>query len=125
MRYLLLVWVDEEAEAAELPPGTIETWMDDVQGSGIRLVGGALDAPARSTLVRERGGELLVTDGPFAESKEWIGGFDLLECDSLDEALGVARRHPMVALGSIELRPIVSLGIPSEERVVASDGVKA
>jgi hypothetical protein len=74
-------------------------------------------------VVRERGGELIVTDGPFAESREWVGGFDVLECDSADQALEVARRHPMVALGAIELRPIVGLGIAGEERVIASEEV--
>jgi hypothetical protein len=123
MRYLLLVWVDAAAEAAELPPGTVARWMDDVQGRRIRLVGGALEATAQSLVVRERGGELLVTDGPFAESREWVGGFDVLECDTIDEAVDVARRHPMVALGAIELRPIIGLGIPGEERVIASEEV--
>lgn len=123
MRYLLLVWVDEAAVAAELPPGTVETWMADVQDRRIRLLGGALETTAQSTVVRERGGELIVSDGPFAESREWIGGFDVLECDSVVEAVEIARRHPMVALGAIELRPIVGLGIPGEERVIASEEV--
>ena len=119
MRYLLLVWVDETAEAAELPPGPVGTWIDDVQGRGLRLIGGPLGPTESSTVVRERGGEVLVTDGPFAESREWIGGFDVLECRDFEDALRAARRHPMVGLGSIELRPIGSLGVPGEERVLA------
>ena len=55
--------------------------------------------------MRVRDGELLVTDGPFTESKEWIAGFDILECDDLDEAIEVASRHPMARGGRIELRP--------------------
>ena len=120
MRYLLLVWVDEAAEAAELPTGAVGAWIDDVQGRGLRLVGGPLRPTTSSTVVRERGGELLVTDGPFVESREWIGGFDVLECRDFDEALRAARQHPMVGLGSIELRPIGSLGVPGEERVLAT-----
>ena len=120
MRYLLVVWVDEAAEAAELPTGAVGAWIDDVQDRGLRLVGGPLGPMSSSTVVRERGGELLVTDGPFVESREWIGGFDVLECHDLDEALRVARRHPMVGLGSIELRPIGSLGVPGEERMLTT-----
>ena len=119
MRYLLLVWVDETAEAAESPLDAVATWIDDVQGRGLRLIGGPLGPTSSSTVVRERGGKLLVTEGPFAESREWIGGFDVLECRDFEEALRVARRHPMVGLGSIELRPIGSLGVPGEERVLA------
>ncbi len=120
MRYLLLVWVDESAEAAELPTSAVGAWIEDVQGRGLRLIGGPLGPTSSSTVVRERGGELLVTDGPFAESREWIGGFDVLECRDFDEALRAARQHPMVGLGSIELRPIGSLGVPGEERVLAA-----
>jgi hypothetical protein len=119
MRYLLLVWVDEAAEAAELPTGAVGAWIDDVQGRGLRLIGGPLGPTSASTVVRERDGELLVTDGPFAESREWIGGFDVLECRDFDDALRAARRHPMVGLGTIELRPIGNLGVPGEERVLA------
>ena len=118
MRYLLMVWVDEAAEAADLPADAVGTWIDDVQGRGQRLIGGPLAPTTESRVVRERGGELLVTDGPFAESREWIGGFDVLECDDWEDALRAARRHPMVALGAIELRPIGSLGVPGEERVL-------
>ena len=119
MRYLLLVWIDEVAESAEPPRGAVGAWIDDVQGRGLRLIGGPLGPTSASTVVRERGGELLVTDGPFAESREWIGGFDVLECRDFDEAVRAARQHPMVGLGTIELRPIGSLGVPGEERVLA------
>jgi len=91
MRYLLLVWVDETAEAAESPLNAVATWIDDVQGRGLRLIGGPLGPTSSSTVVHERGGKLLVTDGPFAESREWIGGFDVLECRDFEEALRAAR----------------------------------
>jgi len=55
--------------------------------------------------VRVRGGEALISDGPFAETKEQIGGFDILECASLDEALEVAGKHPVARFGAIDLRP--------------------
>ena len=52
-----------------------------------------------------RSGELLVTDGPFTETKDWIAGFDILECDDLDEAIEIAAKHPMARAGRLELRP--------------------
>ena len=58
--------------------------------------------PRRSRVSR---GQLLVTDGPFTESKEWIAGFDILECDDLDEAIAIAARHPQANGGKLELRP--------------------
>ncbi len=57
-------------------------------------------------IVRVRGGELLVSDGPFAETKEQMGGFDIIECASLDEAVEIAARHPAAASGTIEIRPL-------------------
>ena len=61
---------------------------------------------ADARTVRLRQGRLLVTDGPFAETKEWIAGFDLLECASLAEAIRIASRHPMARFGRIEVRPL-------------------
>ena len=58
-----------------------------------------------ATTVRVRKGEVLITDGPFTESKEWIAGFDILECEDLDEAIEIASRHPMARNGRLELRP--------------------
>ncbi len=55
--------------------------------------------------MRRRGGKVIVTDGPFAETHEWIAGFDILECENLEEAIEIASRHPMSTSGIIELRP--------------------
>jgi hypothetical protein len=71
--------------------------------------GSVLGAASAATTVRVRGGDLLVSDGPFAETKEVIVGFDILECADLDEAIDVARAHPMAWSGRIELRPFVAL----------------
>jgi hypothetical protein len=57
--------------------------------------------------IRRRNGKVIVTDGPFAETKEWIAGFDLLECANLDEAIEVASQHPMARFGRLELRPLM------------------
>jgi hypothetical protein len=56
--------------------------------------------------VKIRGGELLVSDGPFTETKEYVAGFDVLDCADLDEAIDVASKHPMAKAGALELRPI-------------------
>jgi hypothetical protein len=113
MKYLLLVcWDAGRMNAQEEPdPGTTEEkegfpWLDDLQERGIWLTGDQLAPPRRAQSVRVRGGKRLVTDGPFAESKEAVGGFDLIECDSLEEAVEIAGRHPIAEFGTIEVRPL-------------------
>ena len=69
------------------------------------LIGDRLRPTSDATTIRVRSGELLVTDGPFTESKEWIVGFDILECDDLDEAIEIASKHPVARSGRIEIRP--------------------
>ncbi|TMC05007.1 MAG: hypothetical protein E6J41_23465 [Chloroflexi bacterium] len=73
----------------------------------VRLLGSELRLTRDSTSVRVRDGELLLTDGPFAEAKEQMAGFDLLECADLDEAIEVASKHPVARFGRVELRPLV------------------
>jgi hypothetical protein len=75
----------------------------------VRLQGSALGPVTDATTVRVREGEVLISDGPFAEAKEQIGGFDILECADLDEALEVASKHPVARYGSIEVRPFREL----------------
>ena len=72
---------------------------------GIRLTGDRLRPPTDATTVRVRGGETMVTDGPYAETKEQMGGFDIIECGDLDEAIEIAARHPIAPYGMIEVRP--------------------
>ena len=74
----------------------------------------------RLATVRVRAGKTLVSDGPFAESKEWIAGFDLLDCASLDEAIAIASRHPMARFGSIELRPFWPIDVEEDPRARAA-----
>jgi hypothetical protein len=114
MKYLLLVcWDKERMEAQTEPePGAALAeeepfpWVDDLQAQGIWLTGDQLAPPRRARTVRVRKGERLVTDGPFAETKEAIGGFDLLECGSLEEAVEIAASHPVAQTGTIEVRPL-------------------
>jgi hypothetical protein len=104
MKYLLMICVDEpfEADPADLDP---QPWVDEMAARGIRLTGDRLRPPADATTVRVRGGETVVTDGPYAETKEQMGGFDIIECRDLDEAIEVAAKHPMSRYGMIEVRP--------------------
>jgi hypothetical protein len=91
-------------DAAEIGPAT-DLWVKEMDGRGIRLFGNQLGQPDQARTVRGEGAQLLVTDGPFAETKEQIAGFDILECADLDEALEVAAEHPMAKFGMLELRP--------------------
>jgi hypothetical protein len=109
MKYLLLICVDEAVqlspeEGAAMGSAT-ESWVTEMDSRGVRLQGQQLRPVSDATTVRARGGEVLVSDGPFAETKEQIAGFDVLECSSLDEAIEVASRHPVAAIGTVEVRP--------------------
>ena len=105
MRYLMLVCVDESVEPTEeeaLPTA----WVEEMDGRGIRQFGSRLRPVSDATTVQVRGGEVLLSDGPFAETKEQVAGFDILECKDLDEAIEVASKHPAAAFGTIEVRPL-------------------
>jgi hypothetical protein len=102
---MLFIASDTQPDAEPLRPGELEAWIAEVDHSGIAKYGDRLRPVEDATTVRVRGGELLVTDGPFTESKEWIEGFDVLECDNLDVAIDFASRHPMARVGRIEIRP--------------------
>ncbi|MGI8768509.1 MAG: YciI family protein [Propionibacteriaceae bacterium] len=109
MKYLMFVCTDTDtdpvAEADREAAPEIEDWFGDVEVRGKWVTGDRLRPITDATTVRVRSGELLVTDGPFTESKECVVGFDVLECDDLDEALEIAARHPMAYGGRIEVRP--------------------
>ena len=98
----------EEAAAAraqEVPKW--EALMGELGPTGKLGFGSELDSPTTAKTVRVRDGETIVSDGPFAETKEQIGGVMVLTCDDLDEAIAIAARIPLVERGSVELRPLV------------------
>jgi hypothetical protein len=107
MKYMMFVTTDPETAADETGEGTldIETWVNTYDAAGKRVLGERLRPVEDSTTVRRRGGKVMVTDGPFAESREWIVGFDILDCRDLDEAIEIAALHPNAASGRLELRP--------------------
>jgi hypothetical protein len=109
VKYMMLVCVMEGTElspeeAARIGPDT-EAWVQEMDRRGIRLDGQQLRPVSDATTVQVRGGEVLIADGPFAETKEQIAGFDILECADLDEAIEVAAKHPVARFGKIEVRP--------------------
>ena len=109
MKYMMLVCAAEPVELtpeqeAQIGPAT-EAWVEEMDGRGIRVEGHELVPVSDATTVRIRGGELLISDGPFAETKEQIAGYDILDCKDLDEALEVAAKHPVAKFGIIEVRP--------------------
>jgi hypothetical protein len=108
MKYLMFVCTDTEPDTDPAPEPDIEAWVADNDARGRRLDGDALAPPSTATTVRVRNGELLVSDGPFTETKEVIVGYDLLDCADLDEAIEVARAHPMARFGRLELRPFAT-----------------
>ncbi len=116
MKFLMLVCVEEDrfendeapqetSDAADTGDGESFPWLDDVIARGIRLDGDRLRPPREAKTVLVRDGEILVSDGPFAETKEIICGYDVLECANIAEAVQVAAAHPVAAFGKIEVRP--------------------
>lgn len=106
MRYLLFICTDPAGEPYVAEEDDIETWLADLERRGAAVDGSRLRPPEDATTVRVRDGKVLVSDGPFAETKEWIAGFDQIECANLDEAIEIASGHPMARFGRIEIRPL-------------------
>jgi len=112
MKFLLIHYFDEteldfsaEPDDTDPPALELQAWVSEMESAGIKLYGGRLRPVSETVTVRIRAGERLLTDGPFAETKEQIAGFDVLECDNLAEAIEAAYRHPTARAGTFELRP--------------------
>jgi hypothetical protein len=108
MKYLLFINRDPaivlSADERAAMPGAVSLWIDEMDGRGVRIEGHPLEPVSEAKTVRVRSGKALITDGPFAETRELIGGFDILDCADLSEALEVASKHPVAQFGSVELR---------------------
>ena len=105
MRYVMFICSDPAAEPYDPRQDNVDGWVSEMHGRGIRISGNRLAGVEQAVTVRKRSGKVLKTDGPFAETKEWIAGFDVIECANLDEAIEVAAKHPMARFGKIEIRP--------------------
>jgi hypothetical protein len=112
MRYALLICTDEssmEARSAEEASASLNEYVafgDEMGKRGVLQGGERLRPTTDATTVRVRDGEVLTSDGPFAETKEQMGGFFLVDCKDLDEAIDVASKIPGARIGTIEVRPI-------------------
>lgn len=116
MKYLALIYSDESDTTANPPEDSPEmaAIMQDYfafgaagEEAGVVLGGDALLPTPMATSVQVRDGETITTDGPFAETKEQLGGYYLLDCENLDEAIAWAARIPHAALGTVEVRPVI------------------
>jgi len=118
MKYMLLVYLEEKALSdAERQHCYVESAQlaRDLSASGKYVSAGPLHPVATATSVRVRNGKRLVTDGPFAETREQLGGYYLIEARDLDEAITIAERIPPARLGTIEIRPVLEItGLPGE-----------
>jgi hypothetical protein len=108
MKYLCLVYGEEE-KMAEVPDGECLAYGEQLSDSGHHLGGEALQSAQTATIVRVRQGKVSVTDGPFAETKEQLAGFYLIEARDLNDAIRIASKIPPARVGSIEVRPIREL----------------
>jgi hypothetical protein len=129
MRYLALIY-GEEVDPSTIDPADLGKVMaaynafgQEVERRGAFLGGEALQPTSTATTVRVRDGQTLTTDGPFAETKEALGGYYLLECKDLDEAIELAAMIPGAATGGIEVRPIAEF--TAEERSIGTEQAAA
>src|SRR6266496_5865091 len=112
MKYMLLVYLDEQAlSETEREHCYIESAQltQDLNASGNYIYAGPLHPTSTATSVRVREGKRVVTDGPFAETREQLGGYYLIEARDLDEAIAIAARIPMARRGTVEIRPVVEI----------------
>jgi hypothetical protein len=118
MKYMLLVYLNEQVMSdAEREHCYVESAQltQDLNSAGQYLHAGPLHPIATATSVQVRDGKRLVTDGPFAETREQLGGYYLVEANDLDEAIGIAERIPPARFGTIEIRPVMEIaGLPTD-----------
>ena len=128
MRYMLLVYLDEQAlNETEREECYVESTQltHELNARGNYVAAAPLHPVSTATSVRVRDGKRLVTDGPFAETREQLGGYFLIDAQDLDEALGIAARIPGARKGTIEVRPVIELaGMPEVSEAAQLTAVK-
>jgi hypothetical protein len=131
MKFLLTIYADESRFATMTPEESGQLMESygafgrEAQDAGVLLGGEGLQPTATATTVRVRDGETLLTDGPFAETREQLGGYYLLDCADLDEANRWAAKIPDAASGAIEVRPVMNYeAMGNEESHVQSEGAR-
>jgi len=118
MKYMLLIYLDEKAALSETERqecyAESTQLAHEIHSSGQYLGANPLHPTSMATSVRVRNGKKLVTDGPFAETREQLGGYFLIDAKNLDEAIGIAARIPMARKGTVEIRPVIEIpGLPT------------
>jgi len=117
MKYMLLIYYDEQSlgeTEREQCFGESAQLAQELNSSGQYLAANPLHPTSMATSVRVRNGKRLVTDGPFAETREQLGGYFLIDAKNLDEAIGIAAQIPMVHTGTVEVRPVMEIaGLPT------------
>ncbi|HWA81947.1 MAG TPA: YciI family protein [Fimbriimonadaceae bacterium] len=130
MKYACLVYHDEEQLRA-VPDGDLDrmigecmAYVGGLEESGQHVMSSGLQSPRTATTLRRRDGEISLTDGPFAETKEVLGGFTIIEARDLNEAIQIASKFPNAKFSSIEVRPLMDpsqeVSDPHDQRIVAS-----
>jgi hypothetical protein len=114
MKFMLLLYVDDDRPEPGTPEAAaafeaISAFHRECRDRGVLVASDPLREPDTATTVRVRDGRTLRTDGPFSETKEWLGGYFVLDCRDLDEALEMALRCPTAHTGSVEVRPIIDV----------------
>ncbi len=124
MKYMLLCYDDERAWEQAGEAALREAMQEavhlthEINAKGQYLTAAPLHPVATATSVRMRNGKRIVTDGPFAETREQLGGFYLIDVPDLDEAIRIAERHPGARLGTVEIRPVFELdGLPTDQQI--------
>ena len=107
MEYLLLYTAGTDPQPYDPADDNIAEWAADTQAHGVSEYGERLRPGEDATTVKVRDGRVLLTEGPFTESKEWVGGFDIIDCRDLDEAIAIASKHPAARFGTAEVRPFM------------------
>jgi len=117
MKYMLLIYLDEQKPLSEIERqdcyAESTQLAQELHSNGNYLGANPLHPTSMATSVRVRDGKRLVTDGPFAETREQLGGYFLIDAKNLDEAIGIAARVPMARKGTVEVRPVIDIpGLP-------------
>jgi hypothetical protein len=125
-QYMLLIYSPVDGPPADVGMEPMSAWYDylgSLQEAGVLVSGEALQGVDTATSVRVRGGDTQITDGPFAETKEVLGGYFVLDCPDLDTALSHAARMPNIHYGTTEVRPVMQ--IPTREEAEAQAQAQA
>jgi hypothetical protein len=109
MKYMMLICRDPSIELSPQDrasmPGWVSAWVEEMDSRGIRLQGDLFQPASDGRTVRIRDGQMQLANGPFADTREQIGGYNIIDCADLDQAIDVAAQHPIARFGAVEIRP--------------------